>query len=375
MRTSVCAFGFGLVLAAAVVNLWLVGQSVLDPTVKSDLKAEYLMASALAAGGDPYASLDVLAVPWLPDGVGRLAHPTPHPIFVGWIFLPLAVLPFTSAALAWFGVEIACLLAGLRLWRNLAGPVPWWTSIVLVGWFPVAMELRLGQLSILLTVLFLGAWLALARGRDAVAGLLLGALVLLKLAGLPILAWLLWRRRWTAVGVAVGLVLLAHLVAVGVHGPALLLRYYTDVGPRVTAEYATAPANLSAWTWSPWALAGPTVLGVILLWLTRRQSLDSALPVLFGGGLFLAPVVWTHTLVMALPAIGQLARLRPGLAVTAAALLAVPEVFYLDAGAMAIPVVATLGLVSALSFTTPRMAQAPSPPGTAPPISPGHGLA
>jgi len=171
--------------------------SALDPESRYDFNAEYLMVQALVRGQDPYTSLDVLGARWRPSPYVLFMHPTPHPIFVGWLCLPLAWLTFPQAATVWLALEILCVVASVWIWTRITGPVrPWQGALIvlgLLGWFPLVQEIRHGQLSILLTLLFLGGWLALLRRKEALAGLCLGAMVLIKLIGLPILLWLAWR--------------------------------------------------------------------------------------------------------------------------------------------------------------------------------------
>ena len=340
------------VLASVWLNLGLVVNSLADANTKSDLKAEFLMANALAAGVDPYTSLDVLATTWLPgQGVGKLTHPTPHPIFVGWLCLPLAALTFPQAAVAWFVFEVLCLVVGVLLWLRIEGqPLRAWLVILLVigliGWFPIAMELGLGQLSILLSALFLGSWLALVRGKDSVAGACLGTMVLIKLVGVPVLLWLALKGRWRVVGSAAALVTGAHLMAIWIHGWSLVLGYYTTIGPLVAQQYITRPTNLSVWSlgvrlFGTEALATALTLALlgVLVWLAARaRRWDTSLPFLFGGGLFLSPVAWVHYFVMAVPAMAVLTRRLaasawprwPTRAAAAAfVLVSIAEVFYL----------------------------------------------
>jgi uncharacterized membrane protein YhaH (DUF805 family) len=377
MLTSIGrALGLTAFLASLALNLGLVVSALADPDAKSDLKAEYLMATALANGVNPYTSLDVLAETWLPGhGVGRLAHPTPHPIFVGWLFLPLAGVPFPQAAVTWFLVELGCLAGCAWLWCTLEGRRVrgWQIALIVSGllaWFPLAMELRLGQLSVLLLTLFLGSWLALRRGHEATAGACLGTMVLLKLAAIPVLLWLALRGRWRAVASAVALVATAHLVAVGLHGWSLVTRYYTVVGPQVAQEYRTTAANLSAWSLATRLVGLDTTAVMVplvalaalvgLAWRARRW--DTSLPALMAGGLFLSPIAWVHTFVMALPALAVLgrrlhARAWPWwpttAAVVAGALVSLPEVFYVEADLIIIPALALVSLVGLLLSTEP----------------------
>src|ERR1043166_9718406 len=53
----------------------------------------YVLAQALRYGMNPYLPIPELVSLWLPThNVTTLLHPTPHPLPVGWLCLPFALL-------------------------------------------------------------------------------------------------------------------------------------------------------------------------------------------------------------------------------------------------------------------------------------------
>jgi hypothetical protein len=118
----------------------------------------------------------------------------------------------------WLGIQLACLVLSVwllarsnRLPARLPGLLI--TSLCLVGWPPVALDLGMGQLTLPLLSLLAGAQLALGAGRPHLGGLLLGLSLLLKPLAWPWLLVLGRRRQWSAIiatlaTVALGLVLL-----------------------------------------------------------------------------------------------------------------------------------------------------------------------
>jgi hypothetical protein len=177
--------------------LWL-SQSWANPFDK-DFRQGYVLALALRHGADPYQPLPALTERWLslpqPE---PFQHPTPHPFAVGWLCLPLTLLSYPRAAVAWFVFECGCLVVALLLWLRVIGrPVRWrfvGTGLfALFAWHPLVVELWFGQLAVLLTVVFLLTWLALREGRELTGGALLGSLAVLKLMGGPVLLWLVAR--------------------------------------------------------------------------------------------------------------------------------------------------------------------------------------
>lgn len=326
----------GLIALLAWTNVRLLLHSLADP-YRKDLQQEYLLAKALVNGVNPYSPLPELTQRWLPGHqIKAFTHPTPHPFAIGWLSLPLAALTFPQAATAWLIFECLCLLLSIILWRRLRGQPLDLRAValsfaVLLAWHPLSLELYTGQLSLVLLPLFLAAWLALRKGREVQGGLFLGSLVVLKMAGAPLLLWLAWQRRWRAVGAAAALWTGAHLLAMGLHGWPLVRDYYLKVGPQVSALYRPNFANLSLWTlgerlfgemkwefvsvplWPAPGLAKVLTVLVPLAWLAwllyaaqRAKSFDTGFALLMGGGLFLTPVAWVHYFVLALPALGLL---------------------------------------------------------------------
>ena len=137
------------------------------------------MAKALAHGTDPYQPIPELARQWLPAYEGQpaadLPHPAPYPIAVGWLSLPLAAFTYRQAVDVWLAFEALCLCGAVALWfrlraRPIAAAHVILTSFCLFAFYPLALEVGTGQLSLCLLPPFWGAWLALRRGADATGG-------------------------------------------------------------------------------------------------------------------------------------------------------------------------------------------------------------
>ena len=118
----------------------------------------------------------------------------------------------------------------------------------------------------LLLLLLMLAWRALRVGHDISGGIWLGSALLLKLMGWPIVLFLLWQRRWRSV-TAIALVGVAgHLLTAAFIGVDGVRRYYTEVGPTVSALYRGFDANFSAWTWGQrffGGMAAPFINGIM----------------------------------------------------------------------------------------------------------------
>src|SRR5262249_59796277 len=89
-------FARGGVLALGCLSALLVGYLAtfsLSPRViyGKDFVSPYLMAKAIASGGNPYTPLPDLTVRYLPETPpSHYPHPKPHPPFIGIPSAPLA---------------------------------------------------------------------------------------------------------------------------------------------------------------------------------------------------------------------------------------------------------------------------------------------
>jgi Glycosyltransferase family 87 len=217
-----------------LVSIKRIVESFLPPDCyRKDFIQEYLMAKAIRSGINPYLPLPDLAGLWMQAAAPLipLRHPTPHPPIVGLLSLPLGGFDYRSAALLWLAVELLCLLGAIGLFLRWWGaPVSAATVLFLfgfaLGWGPVIEELWLGQLSSCLLLLLLGSWLLIREGGDIRGGVLLGAVVALKLMAWPIVLFLALRRKWNAVlaaGATTALANLAAMVGVGTERRSRLL--------------------------------------------------------------------------------------------------------------------------------------------------------
>jgi hypothetical protein len=320
----------------ALASLGSSARSLLGSNVyKKDFIQEYLLARAVLDGIDPYLPLPDLTLRVLgplPNLVFQ--HPTPHPPPVAILSLPLGLLTYQQAAVAWFLFEISCIfLAAYLLLRWLRGPsglmLTAFITLLVLGWSPVWVELTTGQLMTLLLVLLILAWQALRSGQAITGGLFLGCVVALKLMAWPIVIFLAFRKNWRAIGAAGVTVAAANLAAALLMGFDRAVYFYWKVGAIVSKLYRAYENNFSAWSIG-WRLfdgtGSPIVFGVeappLLAAPAVARYISFALPlVLLGGGLTLAlrahtfdaafgilvcvsilvnPVAWSHYLIMAL---------------------------------------------------------------------------
>lgn len=341
--TSIARRGILLALGLAVMalgqeNIRRVQTSLAAPFVYwKDCNQPYVMGKALLSGVDPYRPLPELGALYLPES--RFAdHPTPYPPFVSLVGLPMALLPYETAAAAWLAGEVLCLFGAfvilLRIGRVRLDPLSLLVAFGVVLVFrPVSDELRQGQFMSFLLLLFCGAWYCLKRNLDAAAGVLLGLFISIKLIVWPVVVLLMLRGRWRAVRSALLTTILLHLLTVPFVGLFGIIDYYTRVGPLNAAMWRPAEENYSIWGWANRLFTGfgfsffvmplkpapgiaawltPILPGLCLVFglaLARRaKHLDTAIALAAGLILLLSPVFWHFYLIFVAVPIVVLAR-------------------------------------------------------------------
>src|SRR5271165_1569298 len=222
----------------------------------NDFISPYIQSRALLKGMDPY-SPEVLVRLWPVEGAHRpdflakdLAEgsliakrgiPTAYPLTCLFLLVPLAILPWPVAHLAWLviGAGLALgviwsLLSFLALGVGFDGND--WRAYVFVAFSLALAPLHTGLAAgsiVISTVALCGIALSLEqRGRETWAAILLGMAVCLKpQIGLPFLAYYLLRRHWRLVGVASGVVFATAMLAMArlaISGTPWLQEYRTD---------------------------------------------------------------------------------------------------------------------------------------------------
>ena len=159
-----------------------------------------------------------------------------YPPFAAPLFAPLALLPFRLLVVAWLCVNVAAVFLTLRFAINLYG-VAWpkkvWLllSAFVLAWAPFRVTLRLGQLSLIVTALLLGALLARQNKRRLLSGVLLGLSLWKYSLTLPFLLYFILKKEWKLVGAALMMPLILTEVFAVRMGISLIdaLRDYVEV--------------------------------------------------------------------------------------------------------------------------------------------------
>src|SRR4030042_1075211 len=212
------------------------------------------------------------------EDIAHFVYPLPAMLF----FAPFALLPYTVARAAWMTLlEVGLAALALVGIRTAAWPIGQRLLIPLtlfsVLWYHGARSLIVGQFAVIEAVLLCGALLAIGRGRDRLAGVLLAlAIAKPQMAVLLIPFVVLWgssARRWRLVAWTLGgVVLLMSVSLVLLPGwPAAWLRQmvdypsYTELGSPVSILSGfLGPAGPSG------AYGMNSLLAIFLLWEWRQ---------------------------------------------------------------------------------------------------------
>jgi hypothetical protein len=155
----------------------------------------------------------------------NLALPFNHLAYESLIFLPFSYLSYTHAYLFWLSLNLLMLVVCFFALRSRIEPLKaawrWLPLALFLGFIPLSAALEQGQDSIVLLTLFTFAYVSLQRGKDLLAGLLIGVGLFKFQLVLPIaLLFFLWRKWRLVAGFATSgvICLSASLMIVGVAG-------------------------------------------------------------------------------------------------------------------------------------------------------------
>jgi len=194
------------------------------------------------------------------------------------LFRPLALLPGDAGAYVWWAIQLVALATALLLLIRQRPGLTAAAMLVLI--FPLSYEIGVGNVNSLLLLGAILAWRSFALGSDRAAGVLAGAMTIVKLTPATLVWWLLVERRWGAVrasfvaAVVVGLVSLVG-AGIGAHLRYVQILFDGSVSPSPLslggmAMFLGAPVSLARLL-SPLAV----VLGLAAMWLLRDRPSHS----------------------------------------------------------------------------------------------------
>ncbi len=141
----------------------------------------------------------------------------PNPPVMAQLLWPVSELATASplaGALAWFylkiGMALVCFLWAFKIVETPAFRVPVWGKLLAVALAarPILGDLTHGNINVFILFLVTGCLFAFSRGKDLLAGILLGLAIACKATPALFLVYFLWKRSFRVLlGSAVGLAL------------------------------------------------------------------------------------------------------------------------------------------------------------------------
>ncbi len=184
-----------------------------------DFRGYYAAARVLLERGNPYEYAQVARV--LVEVTGRAGNnPFYYPLWFGWFFAPLSLLPFEAARALWMMINLALWIFGLiRLRQLLDFPQKGWHTWLwnLLATFVFAWTTwKFEQTGILLFVIVVEVLISHQNQQwDRLGVFLTLALIKPNVMLLPVIAlivWLIRNKTWRPVFVAGGLLVVLFLV-------------------------------------------------------------------------------------------------------------------------------------------------------------------
>ncbi|MGB9592538.1 MAG: glycosyltransferase family 87 protein [Anaerolineae bacterium] len=241
-----------VILALAALVVWW-GVGVFRITNNHDFEVQYQAAERLRAGENIYADSEgfkaALESGQFNMGDDSIRWPYANPPLLAILTVPLTFLSYDVAAVLWTGLTALFLLAACAAVLAAIGRLDWVGAVValvlLYGYYPATVCLRLGQVEILLFLLIALAFLALKRGRDEWAGAALGIATAIKFFPGALILFLAWKRKWKAAAWGLGVAAAALGASVLIAGPANFAAYTEAWSVYAGGAFSAFPLNQS----------------------------------------------------------------------------------------------------------------------------------
>jgi len=266
-----------------------------------DFKPELGQSERLLRGKALYTANEVEGVWWPPFSALALVP-----------FTLLARASFPLAKVAWAVLGVACLA-----WSVTRVRAPTWSRVALATAavaVPIQTNFEHANINTILLALVVAAATDVANGREARAGLWIGIATALKALPGLLLAYLAYRRRWSAFGVgvaaAVGLTALT-LLPYGPGGALTAMQEWVALVSKNSELVSPSNQSLAALVtrlgMSPavgWAvgLVGLTAAAIAFRQRPTSDVVARELAVVTLLAVVLSPIAWVHYYVLLLPA-------------------------------------------------------------------------
>lgn len=241
-----------VILALAALVVWW-GVGVFRITNNHDFEIFYQAAERLRAGENIYAESPAfraaLESGQFNMGDDSIRWPYGNPPLLAILTVPLTFLPYEVAAALWTGLTTVLLLGACAAVLAAIGRLDWTGAVValvlLYGYYPATVCLRLGQVEILLFLLIALSFLALKRGQDAWAGVALGFATAIKFFPGALILFLAWKRKWKAAAWGLGVAAAALAASILIAGPENFAAYTEAWSVYAGGAFSAFPLNQS----------------------------------------------------------------------------------------------------------------------------------
>ena len=256
------------------------------------------------------------------DPVTRAAWGTAHNVSTtafaympgyAWLLYAPARLPLAWGFVLNAIAMLAACLGAARVAARVYSVERRFALLAILAWAPTTAAILTGQNSPIGLLLWLAATMALVGGRDAAAGVFAGLLLYKPTYAIPLGLLLLFRRNWTAIGVAV-------LCGIGWYAASAFAAgndwlwpgmYLRSLGAYVGSDFAyNAPKAVSlpgslmrVGVSSGIAFAIGMALLIAAAWSARKRPIIEAMSAMAIVGVATSPHAWPYDAVLALPAI------------------------------------------------------------------------
>lgn len=246
---------------------------------------------AVLDGRSPYVATSSLLF--------RSGHAFVYPVFVAWMFVPLAMFPKETAEIAYTAAGVVAITSGCRL----LGRRGWGTPALVLVSSTTIIGLQMGTINAFLLLSIACAWYW-RESRPLLAGAALGVAAAAKLFLLPVLVWPFLRRRYSSG--AAGALVAGLAVSTSTLG-SMSLSGYVHMLSKLEADELVSSWSLS----SLWRALGASRLtasclsmsvvgaGLLFLFIRRRavsdgQTLGAAVVL----SLLASPILWSSYLLL-----------------------------------------------------------------------------
>jgi hypothetical protein len=248
------------------------------------------------AGASPY--------PQVTSAVFRSGHGFVYPLFVAWLFAPLALIPRIPAEVVYGLASVGAIVGSCRM----LGRRDFGAAVLVLVCSTTIIGLQMGTVNAFLLLGLACSWYW-RSSHPLLSGVALGLAAAAKLFLVPVLLWPLLVRRWTTAGAAMASAAVAVVSGslLGTEGP---------VGYFHLLSHLQANEQVSSWSLSSLfqalgvgrsgASAAAVVVvgtGLVVLW-RRRAGLreEQVMGAMVVFSLFVSPIVWSsYLLLLAVP--------------------------------------------------------------------------